>query len=78
MEKLTGFSRLGDAMHEIQTGHLLMSDFGINAHHFWMIQGGDESQIVAGGGHVDIAARLVGFGFESEVEFVAARDVVFA
>ena len=43
-----------------------MRDFGIDADHFGMVEGGNEAEIVAGGGHVDVAARLVGLGFQSE------------
>ena len=51
-----------------------MRDFRIHAHHFRMIQRRDEAQIMAGGGHVDIGARLIGLGFQSEFHAIFAID----
>src|SRR5271165_1391932 len=43
-----------------------------------MCQRRDESEISAGGSHVDVAARLVRLGFEGELEAVLLVEVVFA
>src|SRR6267142_1955182 len=78
MEKLARFPRLCHSMQEIQAGHLLVRDLGVDANHLWMIESGNEAEIMAGGGHVDIGARLIGFGFQREPEAVLSVDVVFA
>ena len=63
---------------EIQAGHLFVGHFRIDADHVGMIESGNKAEVMACGGHINIAARLVGFGFEGEAITVAAIDVVFA
>src|ERR1019366_7960983 len=78
VEELAGFPSLRDAVHEVESGHLLVRDFGIDADHLGMIERGNESQVVAGGGHVDVATGLVGLGFKGEAVLVSLSDVVLA
>ena len=78
VEELSGLPGLGHAVHEVQAGHLFVSDFGIDADHFGMIERGNESKIMTGGGHVNIAARFVGLGFQGETILIPAGNVVFA
>src|SRR6267142_3819387 len=68
MEKLARFPRLRHTVHEIQASHLLVRDLGIDANHLWMIERGNEAEIMAGGRHIDIRARLIGLGFKRELE----------
>jgi hypothetical protein len=51
---------------DVQPGHLDVSDLGIDADDLAVggREGLDEGQRVADGGQVDVAARLVGLGFE--------------
>ena len=55
-----------------------MSNFRIHAHHPGMIERWDESQIVPGSRHVNIAARFIGLGFQCKAESIFLRGVVFA
>ena len=57
---------------------MFVSDFRIHAHHLGMIERRNESEIMPGGRHVDVAARLVGLGFQGEAVSILLRDVVFA
>jgi len=53
-------------------------DLRIDAHHFWMIERGNEAEIMAGSRHVDIRSRLIGLGFKRKLEPVLSVHVVFA
>src|SRR5580704_14008716 len=43
-----------------------------------MVEGGNKSEIVAGGGHIDVAARLVGLRLEGESISITASYAVLA
>jgi hypothetical protein len=43
-----------------------------------MIERGNKSQVVAGGSHIDVTARLIRLGFPGEAVFISLSDVVFA
>jgi hypothetical protein len=62
VEQLAGFVRLGDGVHEVEAGHGLVRDLGVDADHLRMRQRRDQPEIVAGRRHVDVAARLVRLG----------------
>ena len=57
---------------------MLVRHFRIDAHHFWMIQSGNESEICSRAGHINIATRFVRLGFEREFESILLIKVVFA
>ena len=56
---------------EVQPGHLLVADLGVEAHHVAVLQLGDERQRVPDGREQDVAARLVGLGLDREPDAVA-------
>jgi hypothetical protein len=60
----------------VQAGHLLVPGFGIDADHVGVFEFGDEGQGVADGGEQDVAAGLVGFGFDRDPHSVALVDGV--
>jgi hypothetical protein len=66
VEQLAVPQRLGDPVHEVEPGHLLMPDLGVEPDHVGMGQRPDEGQGVADGGEQDVAAGLVGLGFDRE------------
>src|SRR5215472_460001 len=78
VKEFARFPGLGDSVKEIEAGHLFMSHFGVDADHLGMIERGDEAEVMAGGGHVNVTARLVGFGLQGEAITVAAVEIVFA
>ena len=49
MEELAGLPGLRDGVRHIQPCHVLMRDFRIDAYHVWIIQRGDEAEIVESG-----------------------------
>ena len=65
-------------MHEIQPGHGLVRHFRIHPHDFRVIERGDKSEVRARGRHIDVAARLVRFGFEREAVAVFLLQGIFA
>ncbi|MCY1243342.1 hypothetical protein D9M72_563530 [compost metagenome] len=71
VEEFPGPQRLGDAMGEIQPGHLLVPGFRVEAHDVAVFQLCDEGQSVADGGQEDVAAGLVGFWFQGDPKAVA-------
>ena len=72
MEQLAGFDGLRHGVEEVQAGHVLVRDLGIDADHLRVGQRRDEREVGGGGGEVDVAARLVRFRFEREPQVVAA------
>ena len=78
MEQFAVPEGLGDAVGEVESGHLFVADFGVEADHFGVVELVDEGDGVADGGQEDVAAGLVGFGFEGEPQVVALAADVFA
>ena len=78
VEQLARIPRLCHAVHEVQARHVLVRHLRVHAHHLRMIEGGDETQHVTGGGQIDVSARLVGLGFQRELQVVALVSHVFA
>lgn len=78
MEELARPDRLGDAVGEVQSGHLLVADLGVHAVQFRALQTLDEGQGVADGREQDVATRLVRLGLDGEPEAVALVDDVLA
>ncbi len=71
VEQLVVPQGLGDAVREVQSGHLLVADLRVEADPVGPVQLVDERQGVADGGQQDVAARLVGLGFDREAQVVA-------
>jgi alanine racemase len=78
VEKFFGFDGGGDLVNEIQTGHVFVRHLRIDAAHLRMVEGGDERQVAAGNGEIDMAARLVGLGLEGEFVSESPVDAVLA
>ena len=78
MEQLAVPQRLGDAVDEVEPGHLLVPDLGVEPDHVGVLQRADEGQGVADGGEQDVAAGLVGLGLDREPEAVAPVEHVLA
>ncbi len=76
VEQLALPERLGDAVGEVEPGHLLVADLGVEADHLGAVQRGDEGERVPDGGQQDVAAGLVRLGLERETQVVAAVDDV--
>ena len=66
MEQLAVPQRLGDAVHVVQPGHLLVPDLGVDADHLVVLERRDERERVADRGQDDVAARLVRLRFDRE------------
>ena len=71
MEELAVPQRLRDALREVQPGHLLVPDLGVEADAVGLVELVDERERVADGGQQDVAARLVRLGLEGEPDVVA-------
>ena len=71
VEQLAVPQRLGDAVDEVQAGHLLVADLGVQADDLGVLQLVDERQRVADGRQEDVAAGLVRLGLEGEADVVA-------
>ncbi len=78
MEELARPQRLGDAVREVQPGHLLVPDLGVDAVELGALQPLDEGEGVADRGQQNVAARLVGLGLDGELQVVALLDDVLA
>ena len=78
MEELARPQGLGDAVREVQPGHLLVADLGVDAVQLGALQALDEREGVADGGQQDVAARLVGLGLDREAQVVALLGDVLA
>ena len=70
VKELAAFQRLGDGMMKIEARHGLVRIFGIDAHHFRMIQRFDKCEHRPGRGKIDVAPGLVGFSLEGELHAV--------
>ena len=71
VEELVVPERLRDAVREVQPGHLLVPDLGVEADHLGVLELADQGQRVADRGQQDVAARLVGLRLEGEPQVVA-------
>ena len=78
MEQLAVPQRLGDAVGEVQAGHLLVPDLGVDADPLGTLELVDEGEGVAEGGEQDVAARLVRLGLDGEAQVVALLVDVLA
>ena len=71
VEQLSVPHRLGDALREVQPGHLLVPDLGIEADPVGLLQVVDERDRMTDGGQQDVAPRLVRLGLQREPDVVA-------
>lgn len=74
VEELAVPERLRDAVREVEPGHLLVADLGVEADPLGVLQLVDERQRVADGRQQDVAARLVRLGLDGEPDVVALVD----
>ena len=74
VEELAVPQRLRDAVREVEPGHLLVADLGVEADHVGVLERADERERVADGRQQDVAARLVGLGLDGEPDAVALVD----
>src|SRR5579863_4091724 len=65
-------------MHEIESRHGFVRHLRIDSYHLRVIKRRDETQIVPGGRHIDVAAGLIGLRFEGELVSITLGEVVFA
>src|SRR4029077_1811724 len=65
-------------MRKVQAGHVFVRNFRIYTDHFWMIEGVDQTKVVTGSRHINVGARLIGFGLKRKFVSVFLFDVVFA
>ena len=75
---LPGPQGLGVAVHDVEPGHGLVADLGVEPDHVGVLELVDEGQGVADGRQQDVAARLVGLGLDGEAHRVAAVEHVGA
>ena len=59
VDELAGLQRLGVLVQGAKPRHLDVRVLGVHAHHFGVIERGDERQRVPGRGQIDVRARLV-------------------
>ena len=78
VEELAVPEGLGHPVDEVQAGHLLVTDLGVEAHHLAVLERLDEGQRMSDGGQEHVAARLVGLRLEREPNVVALVDGVLA
>ena len=76
VEELAVPQRLGQAVGEVQAGHLLVPDLGVHAHQLGVLELVDERECVADRGQQDVAARLVGLRLDGEADVVALLEHV--
>ena len=62
VEQLPLPQRLRDAVHEVETRHLLVPDLGVEADHVGVLERRDEPERVADRRQQDVAAGSFGFG----------------
>ena len=77
MEELARLERLRDAVREVQAGHGVVRDLGVEPDHLGMIQRVDQRQCVPDRREEDVAAGLVRLRLQRELVVVALRDGVF-
>ncbi len=78
VEELARPQRLRDAVREVEPGHLLVADLGVDAVQLGTLQALDEREGVADSGQQDVAARLVRLGLDRELQAVALGGHVLA
>ncbi len=78
MEELAVPQRLGDAVREVEPGHLLVADLGVQADEVGALEAVDERQGVADGRQQDVAARLVRLRLDREADRVVLLGDVLA
>ena len=78
VEQLAVPQRLGDPVVEVQVGHLLMTDLGVESHHVGSLELVDEGEGVPDGGQKDVAPGLVRLRLEREAQVVALLHHVLA
>ena len=78
MEELPLPQRLRDAVHEVEPGHLLVADLGVEPDHVGVLERRDEPERVADGRQQDVAAWLVRLRLEREPDLIAAIDDVLS
>ena len=78
VEQLAVPQRLGQAMGEVEAGHLLVPDLRVEADHLGVLELVDERQRMADGRQQDVAAWLVRLRLDGEHDRVAAVDDVLA
>ena len=78
VEELALVQRLGDAGGEVEPGHLLVADLGVDAEQLGAVERLDERDRVTDGGQQDVAARLVRLGLDREPDVVALVGHVLA
>ena len=78
MEQLAVVQRLRNSRREVQPGHLLVPDLGIDPDQLGMLQGFDEGERMAECGQQDVAPRLVRLRFDGEADSVSLVDHIVA
>ncbi len=78
MEQFTRVPGLRDRVGKIQAGHMFMRDFRIYPYHLRMIQRLNKAQHGPGGRQVNIAARLVWFGLQRELQIIPLGNHILA
>ena len=78
MKELARLERLGDAVREVEPGHRVVRDFGVEPHHVGMVERVDEREHVPDGRQEDVAARLVRLRLQRELQVVLLRAHVLA
>ena len=73
VEELAGVQRLRQGVRVVQTGHLFVSGFRIEANNVAIIKLRDECQRMTDGRQEDITTGFVGLGFKTDAEVVSAR-----
>ena len=71
VEELVVPQGLADPVGEVEPGHLLVPDLGVEPDHPRLVELGDQRERVADGRQQDVAAGLVGLGLEGEADVVA-------
>ena len=71
VEQLAGVQGLSDAVGEVEPGHLLVADLGVDAEQVGLVEGVDEGDGVPDGRQQDVAARLVRLRLDGEPQVVA-------
>ena len=66
VKELAGPDRLGHAVVERQATHRLVRELGVHADEFGCVEALDEGQRVTDRRQQDVAARLVGLGFDRD------------
>src|SRR5947209_1886148 len=78
MKKFSCLPRLRDRVHHVQSGHLLVRNFRVHSNHLRVIERFNQSKISARRWKVNVSARLVRLGFESELVIIILRERILA